>query len=175
MAKLSIAHFGLRTTDVDRAVGWYGAAFGARTLYRDSMAAFMSFDEEHHRFVIWNDGATVPKAPDAGGVDHIGFGCASLGDLADHYARLKALGIEPTLCVNHGFTCSFYYRDPDGNEVELTADNFATKTECEAFMGSPAMHQAMEPPTFGAVFDPEDLLRLRQAGARDEQMAAIGL
>jgi catechol-2,3-dioxygenase len=175
MAKLSIAHFGLRTSDVERAVDWYGAAFGARTLYRDGMAAFMSFDDEHHRFVIWNDGATVPKAENASGVDHIGFGCASLGDLADQYARLKALGIEPALCVNHGFTCSLYYRDPDGNEVELTADNFSTKAECEAFMASPAMADAMKPPTFGQVFDPDELLRLRQTGAPEEQLARIGL
>ena len=172
---LSIAHFGLRARNLADAVAWYGAAFGARVLFRNDMAAFMTFDDEHHRFAIWDDGATGPRSENAAGVDHIGFGCESLGALADQYLRLRDLGIEPTLAVNHGFTCSLYYRDPDGNEVELTADNFPTKAECRAFMASDAMRLAMAPPSFGACFDPEDLARLRQAGASEAELARLGL
>ena len=156
------------------AIAWYGRVFSARVLYQNDMAAFMSFDDEHHRFVIWDDGATAAKPANAAGVDHIGFGCESLSHLTDEYVRLKALGIEPALSVNHGFTCSLYYRDPDGNEVELTADNFATKAECERFMASPSMHEAMAPPTFGAPFNPDELARQRLAGAEEAQMARIG-
>ncbi len=33
----------------------------------------MSFDDEHHRFVLWDDGDTGDKPENARGVDHIGF------------------------------------------------------------------------------------------------------
>jgi len=172
---LHIAHFGLRTHDMPAAVAWYGRAFGARVQFRNELAAFMSFDDEHHRFVIWDDGETEAKPANSAGVDHIGFGCGDPGALADEYDRLKSLGILPVSCVNHHFTSSLYYRDPDGNEVEITCDNFPTKAKCEAFMKTPEMAEAMQPPLFGSEFDPEELLRLRRAGVPDQEMARIGL
>ena len=172
---LQIAHFGLRTHDLARAVDWYGRAFGARVQFENELAAFMSFDDEHHRFVLWDDGETEARPANAGGVDHIGFGCGGPAALADHYERLKGLAILPAGCVNHHFTSSLYYRDPDGNEVEITCDNFPTKAECEAFMKTPEMARAMQPPQFGAEFDPEELLRLRKAGAPEAEMARVGL
>ncbi len=33
----------------------------------------MSFDDEHHRFVLWDDGETSVKPATSSGVDHIGF------------------------------------------------------------------------------------------------------
>ena len=135
----------------------------------------MSFDDEHHRFVLWDDGETGEKAETAGGVDHIGFSCGRPTALADEYERLKGLGVLPTLCVNHHFTSSLYYRDPDGNEVEITCDNMPTKEECASFMATAEMAEAMQPPLFGAEFDPEVLLHLHKSGAPEEQLARIGL
>lgn len=172
---LEISHFGLRTRDRPAAVEWYGKVLGARVMYENELMAFMSFDDEHHRFVIWDDGETQAKEAQAGGVDHVGFGCGGPQALADEYERLKTLGVLPTLCVNHHFTSSLYYRDPDGNEVEITCDNFPTKAACEAFMGSPDMAAAMQPPVFGVEFDPEELLARRRAGASEQDLARIGL
>jgi len=172
---LHIAHFGLRTRNLPEAIDWYGRAFNARVRFQNEMAAFMSFDEEHHRFVLWDDGETEAKPEAAGGVDHIGFGCAGPAALADQYARLKEIGIRPTLCVNHHITSSLYYRDPDGNEVEITCDNIPSKAGCAAFMGTPEMAEAMQPPFFGSEFDPEDLLARRRRGASEEELARIGL
>ncbi len=175
MSSLQIGHFGLRTKDVDRAVEWYGRAFGADVRFRNEFAAFMSFDDEHHRFVIWNDGETEDKPQAAAGVDHIGFMCRDPGELAEQYERLKKAGIEPASAVNHHFTSSIYYRDPDGNEVEISCDNLPSKQAAGAFMKSDAMAQAMVPPFFGAEFDPEELLRLHLTGAPSEELARIGL
>lgn len=172
---LELAHFGLRTRDLTGAIEWYGKALDARVRFRNPLAAFMSFDDEHHRFVLWDDGETGPKPENARGVDHIGFSCGSPTALADHYERLKGLGILPALCVNHHFTSSLYYRDPDGNEVEITCDNLPSKAECQAFMGTTEMAEAMQPPLFGAEFDPEELLGRRKVGASDRDLARIGL
>ena len=175
MTKVQIGHFGLRTRDVDRAIDWYGRAFGAEVTFRNEFAAFMSFDDEHHRFVIWDDGETEAKPPAAAGVDHIGFMCADPHQLAQEYARLKAIGIEPAMSVNHHFTSSLYYRDPDGNEVELSCDNLPTKEAARKFMASEEMAAAMTPPFFGAEFDPQELLSLHKAGAPAEKLARVGL
>jgi catechol-2,3-dioxygenase len=173
--KLELGHFGLRTADLPRAIDWYGRALGAQVRFRNEFAAFMSFDEEHHRFVLWDDGETGEKPENARGVDHIGMNCGRPTALADEYDRLKDLGILPTLCVNHHFTSSLYYRDPDGNELEITCDNMPTKADCAAFMATAEMAEAMQPPLFGVEFDPEELSRLRKQGAPDVQLARIGM
>ena len=175
MSALQLGHFGLRTRNLPAAIEWYANALDARVHFRNELAAFMSFDEEHHRFVLCNDGETIEKPEEAKGVDHIGFGCGGPSELADQYDRLKSLGIMPTLCVNHHFTSSIYYRDPDGNEVEITCDNRPTKADCVAFMKTPEMEAAMHAPPFGKEFDPEELLELRCGGASNEDMARIGL
>jgi hypothetical protein len=79
------------------------------------------------------------------------------------------------MCVNHHFTSSLYYRDPDGNEVEITCDNMPTKADCSEFMTTRAMAEAMQPPFFGSEFDPEELVRLRKEGASDHELARTGL
>lgn len=172
---LQLGHFGLRTRNLPAAIEWYAKALNARVHFQNELAAFMSFDEEHHRFVLWDDGETGEKPEDARGVDHVGFGCGGPSDLADQFDRLKNLGIMPTLCVNHHFTSSLYYRDPDGNEVEITCDNKTTKADCIAFMKTPEMARAMQPPLFGEEFDPEALLKLRNEGAPNEDLSRIGL
>ena len=171
---LQLGHFGLRTRNLPAAIEWYAKALNARVHFRNELAAFMSFDEEHHRFVLWDDGETGEKPEDARGVDHIGFGCGGPSELADQYDRLKNLGIMPTLCVNHHFTSSIYYRDPDGNEVELSVDNFPTKTECDEFIRSEKMNEIGYPP-FGCEFDAEELARLYHQGVPDAELAKIGI
>ena len=97
----------------------------------------------------------------AAGTDHIAFAHADLGDLLYTYARLKREGIEPYWCVNHGPTTSMYYKDPDGNRVELQVDNFPTADEANAWMRSGEF--AANP--IGVVFDPDALLALKVNGA----------
>jgi catechol-2,3-dioxygenase len=72
------------------------------------------------------------------GMDHFQMQFASINDLFDRYEALAAHGIVPTRSANHGPSTSFYYRDPDGNRVELSVKNYATEAETLAFMQSEA-------------------------------------
>ncbi len=55
---------------------------------------------------------------------HFAFDHDSFVDLMVSYARLRAIGLMPEVCLDHGVTTSLYYADPDDNLVELQADNF---------------------------------------------------
>lgn len=125
----------------------------------------MSYDEEHHRFAFANldvlkPGGPSGEAPADVGVHHIALTYANPGDLLDTYARLKAKGVMPCWPIQHGITLSLYYRDPDGNRLELQVDACTTE-EANVFMRSEAF--AANP--VGVAIDPEALLARHRAGA----------
>ena len=169
-----ISHYGIRAQRYQEMIQWYKTVFQAQTQHENEFLAFMTFDEEHHRLVIFADPETVDRPATAAGIDHVGYGLASFGDLVATYERLKAEGITPFLPLNHRFTTSLYYHDPDGNQVELSVDNFPTKKECEAFVKSAQMAEIGRPP-FGYTFDPDELSRLYHQGAPEAVLARIGL
>ena len=169
-----LSHYGIRAQRYQEMVQWYKMVFGATVQHENEFLAFLTFDEEHHRLVIFEDAETVAKPASAAGIDHIGYGLASFADLVFTYERLKAEGIKPFLPLNHRFTTSLYYCDPDGNQVELSVDNFPTKSACDAFIRSAEMEEIGRPP-FGYSFDPDELARLYHEGAPDETLAQIGL
>src|SRR5439155_1512469 len=110
-------------------------------------------------------GSPAPD-PAAAGVHHIAYTYTGLGELLATYRRLKASGIEPARCINHGPTTSMYYRDPDGLRVELQIDNFATMDEAHAYLTGPDF--AENP--IGVIFDPEQLIRDYEAGRAFEDL-----
>ena len=83
-------------------------------------------------------GRTVP------GLDHMQFREAALPNLFARYESLKAAGILPYATYDHGPATSFYYRDPDGNVVEVSAVNFETEAEYFAFFQSEAYKRNIE-------------------------------
>lgn len=100
-----------------------------------------------------------------------------MGELLDNYVRLRDRGITPFFCVNHGPTTSRYYRDPDGNRVELQIDNFATAKEGQDWMLSPAFDRN----PVGVEYDPDALVERFRSGVpvaelvvRDERSASEG-
>lgn len=169
-----ISHYGIRARQLNEMIRWYSQVFEARVQHQNEFLAFMTFDEEHHRLVIFEDPETVDRPATAAGVDHVGYGLPGFGDLVGAYERLKAEGITPFAQLNHRFTTSLYYRDPDGNEVELSVDNFPTKEECSAFVRGEGMAEIGRPP-FGYDFDPDELASLYRQGVPAEKLALIGM
>lgn len=174
-SKKYIAHYGLRTKNLAEMIEWYKKFLRADVQFELDFGAFMTFDDDHHRIVIFTEDDVVDKTATTAGVDHIGVGLPGFASLVENYERLKEHGITPSLPVNHGFTTSLYYDDPDGNQIELTVDNFETKEQCSEWMRSEQMAAAMVPPHFGQLFDPEELARKFHAGASHDEMSRIGL
>ena len=87
---------------------------------------FITYDDHDHRIVIIKQPGWGTKPERPVGISHIAFAYASLGELIYIYKQLKEWGHPPPhWTVNHGNSTSFYYRDPDGNEVETMMDNFS--------------------------------------------------
>ena len=154
------AHAVLRTTRLNEMREWYRAVLGARVVFQTPMLAFMTYDDEHHRLALAAFPGTVERPPRSAGLDHLAYTYANLGDLVATYERLKAAGITPVVNINHGMTTSMYYRDPDGNKVELQIDNFPEPEKLQAFFKGADF--AKNP--IGVDFDPDELARRYHAG-----------
>lgn len=167
---IKLAHVVLRTNQFQNLLEWYGSVFLTRTSYANDMVAFLTYDDEHHRIAILNTGQLKKSEEMHVGVDHFAFTYASLADLLANWKRLKGLGVEPFWCINHGPTTSMYYRDPDGNEIELQADNFETLEEASAYFESESF--ANNP--IGVDFDPDLLLRKLREGVPLSELVKQG-
>lgn len=87
---------------------------------------FITYDDHDHRVVVIRQPGWGTKPNRPVGLSHIAFAYASLGELLFVYKTLRDAGHPaPHWTVNHGNSTSFYYRDPDGNEVETMMDNFS--------------------------------------------------
>ena len=158
-----LAHIVLQTNRIGEMQQWYCEVLEARVIHDASPAiSFITYDEEHHRIAFLNPGPLAEREPGLGGpiaagreagLHHVAFTFANLGELLENYQRLKAAGIAPYWCINHGPTTSMYYRDPDKNQVELQIDNFDTVEEGRRYMESPAFRKN----PIGVEFDPEAL------------------
>ena len=168
VAPVQLAHIVRRTSRFDAMLAWYQTVLGADVVHSDGMLAFLTYDSEHHRIAIANIPGLEDQPPMAAGTDHVAFTFADLGDLLYTYARLKGEGIEPYWCINHGPTTSMYYKDPDGNRVELQIDNYPTAEEANRWMRSGEF--AANP--IGVVFEPDALLARYRAGEPLETLTA---
>jgi catechol 2,3-dioxygenase len=101
------------------------------------------------------------------GLHHTAFEYDSFDDLMSSFARLRQLGIEPVVCVNHGLTTSLYYSDPDQNVVELQVDNFGNWDASTEWMRT---SEDFRQNPIGAFFDPDRVLAAYEAGATFEQL-----
>lgn len=162
-----MAHVVFRTRDhYEEMVEWYCTVLNAHKVFESEMLTFLAYDDEHHRIAIGRSPMLEPFGPCSIGFDHLAFTYANLDDLIATYDRLKAAGIETYCPVNHGPTTSLYYKDPDGNRIELQIDNFDDMDEATAHMRAAF---AINP--VGELFDPASYARRRREG--EEQRTIV--
>ena len=158
-------HVVYRTRRFEAMIRWYEAVFDARVQYRNPALAFLTYDDEHHRFAFINLDVVLPQGTGRDregivGVDHVAYTYGSLDDLFANYVQLREMGIEPYWCIHHGITMSMYYADPDGNQMEFQVDSYGSNEEANAFMHGPGF--SANP--IGVEFDPQDwLARMKQS------------
>jgi catechol 2,3-dioxygenase-like lactoylglutathione lyase family enzyme len=160
------AHAVLRTNKLKQMVDWYTTVLNAEIVHENQMMAFMTYDDEHHRLAIAEMPGLVDRERNSVGLDHLAYTYANLGDLVSTYERLKSAGIMPIVTINHGMTTSMYYRDPDGNRVELQIDNFEGVEKLKGFFSSGAFKDN----PIGVTFDADELARQYHAGVPESEL-----
>ena len=151
------AHAVLMTNRREAMRDWYCTVLDAHVVYEDPMICFITYDDEHHRLAFVAPPPGMPfaeRAPHSAGLMHTAFTFANLGDLLARYEALRERGIEPRVPIQHGVTTSLYYRDPDGQFVEMQVDNFARAEDANAYMRGAEF--AGDP--VGPVYDPALML-----------------
>jgi len=154
------SHLVVKTGRLPAMVDWYRTVLNAQPMFETDRVCFLTFDDEHHRIMLGQADDCPPRDPKTAGVVHWAYAFDHASQLVSAYERLRDAGITPSVCINHGFTTSLYYLDPDGNEVELAVDNFPDKASMnEWFAGGPFDRNFV-----GVPFDPEEMVKLHRDG-----------
>ena len=121
--EFSFSHVGLYVTDAARMEDFYTRVLGFAVTDRGSLGAvsliFLSRDpREHHQVVL----ASGRPSGGFNTVNQISFRMADFAGLREMHRRLlieKASELAP---VSHGNALSVYFKDPEGNRIELFID-----------------------------------------------------
>jgi 2-polyprenyl-6-methoxyphenol hydroxylase-like FAD-dependent oxidoreductase/catechol 2,3-dioxygenase-like lactoylglutathione lyase family enzyme len=162
-------HANLKTTRLQEMIDWYRTVTGVEVLFQNELGAWLSNDAANHRIALtaFPNFSDDPEKDTHTGLHHTAFEFDEFDDLNGAYLRLKEAGIVPDFCLDHGMTFSYYYRDPDGNHVELQIDNFGDWSKSSAFMREgPEFH--VDP--IGKFVDPD---RVAEAFAGGESFDSI--
>jgi len=162
--KPTLHHVTMKTSHLDEMIAWYALVIGAQVQFRDQAAAWMTNDEANHRIGF----LAVPGLSDDAekvrhnGMHHCALEYGSFADLMSSFDRLRADGVLPAFCLDHGLTISLYYKDPEGNFVELQSDNFSDWKLSSEWMRTSADFSANP---IGTFFDPARVYEKFQSGA----------
>lgn len=122
IAAVRLNHAVLFVSDLERAVGFYRAAFGMEAIAREprANAAFLRLPRSgnHHDLGLFGIGSSYgPKRPGVG-LYHLAWQVDTIDELSEAQLTLARLGAL-TGESSHGATKSLYGQDPDGNEFEV--------------------------------------------------------
>ncbi len=122
---LSFSHVGLFVTDLDKMVKFYTKHLGLVVSDRETRAdgveiAFMTSDPREHHQVVFASGR--PADLQYNMIQQISFRADSLTKLRAAYDSLRKEPIIELGPVTHGNAISAYFRDPEGNRLEVFID-----------------------------------------------------
>jgi catechol-2,3-dioxygenase len=116
---MSLGHLGLYVHDIERSKAFYRDILGLTVSDENPKtgSAFMTAKgrlQEHHELLL------IPGREGNGKVvQQISFRCASLADVKEFYRLFLERDIPIIRTVSHGNAVGVYFRDPDGNQVEV--------------------------------------------------------
>ncbi|MBM3222195.1 MAG: biphenyl-2,3-diol 1,2-dioxygenase [Candidatus Tectomicrobia bacterium] len=116
-----VGHVVIKMRDLDAAKRFYGDILGMHiTDEREGFGVFFRFDDYHHDIAVFkvNADAAAPEKNQVG-LAHIALIADSFDTVKAMYQKLKAHDVPIVRTVDHGVTRSVYFKDPEGNELEI--------------------------------------------------------
>ena len=122
LPNIKFSHVGLYVHDLAKMEQFYRTTLGLIITDRGELSGrelvFMTRDaEEHHQLVLASgrDGALDAKV-----LNQVSFRMETLSDLRDFHDLLsEKKDISDLVTINHGLAWSIYFKDPEGNRIEV--------------------------------------------------------
>ena len=122
--EFSFSHMGIFVTDLARMEDFYTRVLGFAVTDRGSLGStsliFLSRDPKEHHQVVLASGR--PPAAGFNPINQMSFRMADFAGLREMHRRLEREGVQDLAPVSHGNALSVYFRDPEGNRIELFVD-----------------------------------------------------
>lgn len=121
---IAFSHIGIFVTDIARMTDFYARFLRFTVTDRGRLGeaeiVFLSRDpREHHQIVL---AAGRPVSIPFNSINQISFRVDGLTALRQFHAGLKHEAVTDIQSVTHGNALSVYFRDPEGNRIELFLD-----------------------------------------------------
>lgn len=116
-----VGHVVLKMRDLNAAKHFYGEILGMNiSREREGSAVFFRFHTYHHDIAIFkvDDDADLPKRNQVG-LAHVALIAENFMAVKEIHERLVEYGVPITRMIDHGITKSIYFKDPEGNELEI--------------------------------------------------------
>jgi len=124
-ASLRFSHVGLFVTEMARMADFYTRVLGFTVTDEgklgESRLTFLSRDPADHHQIVLAEGRPL-GLPDRI-VNQISFRLSSLADLQRFYRLVREEAPRDLVAVSHGNAWSIYFRDPEGNRIEVFTDS----------------------------------------------------
>jgi catechol 2,3-dioxygenase-like lactoylglutathione lyase family enzyme len=121
---LTLSHFGVFVTDINRMVDFYTRFLGFAVSDRGPNPAgeivFLTRDPREHHQIVMASGRPADLPFNV--INQISLRVDSLDTLRELYVGLKDEPVEILGPISHGNALSVYFRDPEKNRVELLID-----------------------------------------------------
>ncbi len=121
---LRFSHVGLFVMDMARMVDFYSRVLGFAVTDSGKLGAatltFLSRDPGDHHQIVLVEGR--PGGLPDRIVNQVSFRVDSLAELLGFYRRIRAEGVRELAPRTHGNAWSVYFRDPEGNRIEVFTD-----------------------------------------------------
>ena len=149
--------------------------YGGQTRAADLRMCFFRISGEDYPYTqmigLFEEPGIAATAQRVAGLHHMQFMLPDLESLIVKFEMFAAAGLRPHRSTNHGVMTSFYYRDPDGNNVEFSAQNFPSLEAMTSFMhGDYFRHN----PSGVELADPEEFVACYRSGVPAAELTRLG-
>jgi catechol 2,3-dioxygenase-like lactoylglutathione lyase family enzyme len=119
-----ITHIGLNVRDLATSVDFYSRCMGMKVMKSaDGRFATVSFGYQHHDIALI-PARLPPTAPSPVGMNHFAVEVRDYAELVQFTGRLMDAGVAIERAIDHRTGMGVYFKDPDGNSLELWCENF---------------------------------------------------
>jgi phospholipase/carboxylesterase len=133
---VGLGHVQLKVRNLERAIRFYIRFLGLHLVERTGNAyAFLAANGSHHELALQNVGANghLPDA-DSVGLAVLGFQVADGVAFAQVYKQLITANI-PVIATDHQVRWAIYFKDPDGNDLEVYVDTRHLRGKADLWQG----------------------------------------